>query len=131
MSYIKNIIRLTEENATFRTVVYTGTKTQLVVMNIPPAEEIGEEVHEHVEQLLFVQKGYAKVFLDGKETDAAAGDVIIVSPGVKHNIINSGTEELKIYTIYAPANHIDGRVHQTKADADADTEDEAFGESVR
>jgi mannose-6-phosphate isomerase-like protein (cupin superfamily) len=130
MSYIKNIALLTEQNTAFRTVLYTGEKTQLVLMDIPPAEEIGEELHPHVEQILFVQSGYAKVILDGKETDAAAGDVVIVTPGVKHNVINSGINPLKIYTVYAPANHIDGRVHQTKADAEADTEDEAFGEAV-
>jgi hypothetical protein len=34
---------------------------------------------------------------------------------------------LRIYTTYAPPNHIDGRIHATKADADADEADEAFG----
>jgi hypothetical protein len=34
------------------------------------------------------------------------------------------------YAVYAPPNHIDGRVHHAKAEADADAEDEAFGEGV-
>lgn len=131
MSYIKNILSLTESNETFRTVVYTGAKSQLVVMAVPPGGEIGEETHAHVEQTLYIQQGTAKTILDGKEQNVAAGDIVVVTPGTRHNIINVGADPLKLFTIYAPANHIDRRMHQTKADADADTEDEAFGEGVQ
>lgn len=130
MSYITNIINATEENSNFRKVLFTGKKSQLVVMNIPPGSEIGKEKHLHVEQTLFILSGQAKVTLDGKETEIGIGDVVVVSPGVKHNITNTGTETLKIYTIYAPANHIDGKIHLTKEEADADSEDEKFGESI-
>lgn len=130
MSYITNIIKKTEENTNFRTVLFTGDKSQLVVMNIPVGGEIGKEKHSHVEQSLFIMSGNAKAILDGKETEIGAGDVVVVTPGVKHNIVNTGTESLKVYTVYAPANHIDGRIHVTKEEADADTEDEKFGESV-
>lgn len=131
MSYIKNIITQTEQNTMFREVLYTGTKTQLVVMDIPPEGEIGEETHPHVEQLLFIHFGRGKAVLDGEETALKPGDVVVVSPGVRHNIINTDEVPLKLYTVYAPANHIDGRVHRTKADADLDVEDETFGEGVR
>jgi len=109
MSYSTNIIKKTEENSNFRTVLFTGGKSQLVVMSIPPQGEIGEETHHHVEQTLFFLSGEGKAILNGEA---------------------SRVEALKIYTIYAPANHIDGRVHATKAIADADSEDEAFGEKV-
>jgi mannose-6-phosphate isomerase-like protein (cupin superfamily) len=130
MSYITNIIKKTEENTNFRTVLFTGQKSQLVVMNIPPGGEIGKEKHAHVEQSIFILSGSATSTLDGKETVIGAGDVVVVTPGTQHNIINTGTEPLMVYTVYAPANHIDGRVHVTKEDADADAEDEKFGESV-
>jgi mannose-6-phosphate isomerase-like protein (cupin superfamily) len=130
MTYITNIIKETEENTNFRTVLFTGDKSQLVVMSIPAGGEIGKEKHAHVEQTIFILSGQAKVTLDGKETEMGVGDVVVVTPGVKHNLINSGTESLKVYTIYAPANHIDGRVHETKEDADVDVEDEKFGESI-
>lgn len=131
MSHILNIDNETEHNPHFRKVVFTGEKTQLVVMNIPAGGEIGEETHAHVEQALFIRSGSARVVLDGKEQSAAAGDAVIVTPGTRHNIINAGTDPLIIFTLYAPPNHIDGRIHKTKADADADTADEAFGEAVR
>lgn len=130
MSFITNIIKKAEDNSLFREVVYTGEKSQLVVMNIPVGGEIGEEVHAHVEQSLFFLSGKGTSVLDGKEQQVGAGDVLIVTPGTRHNVINSGTDPLKVYTVYAPANHIDGRVHKTKADADVDVEDEAFGEAV-
>jgi mannose-6-phosphate isomerase-like protein (cupin superfamily) len=130
MSYITNIIKKTEENTNFREVLFTGEKSQLVVMNIPIGGEIGEEMHSHVEQTLFFKQGSAKVILDGKETEVGVGDVVVVTPQTRHNIVNVGTEPLMIYTVYAPVNHIDGRIHKTKADADADVEDEDFGKEV-
>lgn len=47
---------------------------------------------------------------------------MIVPAGAGHNIINTGSEPLKLYTLYAPPNHRDGVVHPTRADAQADTE---------
>lgn len=130
MTYITNIITKTKENTNFRTVLFTGERSQLVVMNIPSGGEIGKEKHPHVEQSLFILSGKATVTLDGEKSEVGSGDVVVVTPGVKHNLINSGAEPLLVYTLYAPANHIDGRVHGTKEDADADTEDEKFGEAV-
>jgi mannose-6-phosphate isomerase-like protein (cupin superfamily) len=127
MSQISNIKKLTEDNTNFRKVIFTGEKSQLVVMNIPVGGEIGEEVHPHVEQTLYIESGSAKAILDGVETNASAGEVVVVTPGVTHNVLNAGDGDLKLWTVYAPANHIDGRIHATKAEADADIEDEEFG----
>jgi mannose-6-phosphate isomerase-like protein (cupin superfamily) len=130
MSYSVNILEETEENNFFRKVLFTGDRTQLVVMDIKPGEDIGEEVHPHVEQILFNLSGFGQSVLDGIKMPFNAGDVVVVNPGVRHNFVNVGTDSLKIYTVYAPANHIRERSHRTKADAVADTEDEKFGESV-
>jgi mannose-6-phosphate isomerase-like protein (cupin superfamily) len=79
-----------------------------------------------VEQVLYIRSGQGTVMLDGRSSPFEAGDIVVVTPGTRHNFLNTGSEDLKITTVYAPPNHIDGRVHRTKADADADTEDEAF-----
>ena len=129
MSFRSNLKTLTDENSYFRHVIFTGKKSQLVVMSVPPGGEVGDEVHGHVEQTLYFQSGSGESILDGEVQTITAGDVVIVTPGTKHNFKNTGTEPLKVATVYVPANHIDGRVHITKADADADSEDEAFGES--
>jgi mannose-6-phosphate isomerase-like protein (cupin superfamily) len=127
MSYITNIIGETKNNTNFRKVLFTGNKSQLVVMEIPVGGEIGEESHEHVEQTLFFLSGSAKAVLNDEEKPIATGDVLVVTPGTKHNVINTGTEVLKVYTVYTPPNHIDGRIHKTKADADNDVADEEVG----
>jgi mannose-6-phosphate isomerase-like protein (cupin superfamily) len=129
MSYITSIFEEVESNSNFRKVLFTGEKSQLVVMDIPPGGEIGEEVHPNVEQTFFFLSGFGKAVIDGEETEVSAGDMAVVTPGVKHNFLNIGSESLKLATIYAPANHIDGRIHATKEDADEDTEDEEFGHS--
>jgi mannose-6-phosphate isomerase-like protein (cupin superfamily) len=129
MSYITDIFEEVESNSNFRKVLFTGEKSQLVVMDIPVGGEIGEEVHPNVEQTLFFLSGSGKAVIDGEETEVSAGDVAVVTPGAKHNFLNTGSESLKVATIYASANHIDGRIHATKEDADKDTEDEEFGHS--
>lgn len=130
MSYHSHVSQITEATNDFRRVLATGSKSQLVVMNIPPGEEVGEETHPNTEQTLFFQSGIGEALVGEERFSIRAGDIVMVSPGTRHNFTNIGTEPLKIITVYAPAHHIDGRVHHTKADADADEEDEVFGESM-
>jgi len=128
--YHANIVCTTNENEDFRRVLNTGFHTQLVAMNIPVKGEIGLETHAHVEQVFFILHGHALAIVDGTSVKLDSGDVLVVPPRTSHNIINTGKEALKIYTLYAPPNHLPDRVHHTKADADADVEDEAFGHAV-
>ncbi len=129
LSYVGNIGTIVQKNDNFREVLFTGTKSQLVVMSIPVKGEVGEEIHEHVEQTLYIISGICKVILDDVEHVVSGGDVVVVTPGTKHNFINVGEDIVKIITTYSPPNHIDGRVHTTKEDADNDSEDEAIGHS--
>jgi mannose-6-phosphate isomerase-like protein (cupin superfamily) len=130
MSYIGHVQEIATENTNFRKVLFTGVLSQLVVMNIPLGGEIGEETHDHVEQTLFILSGEGETLLDGVVTPVGAGDAIVVTPGTRHNIRNTGTTPLQIVTVYAPPNHIDGRIHATKADADTDDADEEFGHAI-
>jgi len=131
MVYVGNIEEVTEQNSNFRKVVFTGHHLQLVAMSLKPGEDIGEEVHPKVDQFFRIEKGEGKVIMDGQEQMFTEGFAIVVPSGTYHNIVNtSSTEDLKLYTIYTPANHIDGIVHVTKEDALNDKEDEAFSEKV-
>lgn len=130
MSYLINVAQAAAQNENFRTVLFTASKSQLVVMRIPVGGDIGEETHAHVEQILYFQTGTGKAILDGKESALNPGDVLVVTPGTKHNILNTGTEPLTIITVYVPPNHLNGTAHKTKADAVADAKDEAFGEAI-
>ncbi len=128
MSYTANVLSQVAANANFRQVIFTGAKSQLVLMSLKPGEDIGEETHQHVEQILFNFSGTGKAVLDGQESPFNPGDVVIVTPGTKHNLINTGATDMKIYTVYVPANHIDGTIHPTKEAAQADDKDEEFGQ---
>ncbi len=127
MPYITDVIKETEQNTNFRKVLFTGTRSQLVVMSISPGGEVGEETHTYTEQTLFFLSGSGKAILDGKESPIQAGSVVVVTPGTKHNFINTGTVALKLYTVYSPPNHMDGLIEATKADADANVQDEEYG----
>lgn len=126
-----NIVKATAENTDFRHVLFTGAKSQLVVMSIPPGGEVGKETHTYVEQTLYFQSGTGEAILDGKTMPIGPGDVVVVTPGTEHNFVNTGKTPLQIFTTYAPPNHIDGRIQHTIDDEKADTADEAFGQAVR
>jgi mannose-6-phosphate isomerase-like protein (cupin superfamily) len=110
--------------------LFTGKNSQLVIMSIPPGTDVGAEIHKYTEQTLFFLSGTGEGELDGKKFPIGPGDAVTVVPGTEHNFTNTGTVPLQIYTVYAPPNHIDGRVHVTKADADADAADDAVGETA-
>ena len=121
--WVGDIERQTLDNETFRTVVFTGGNMQLTVMSIEPGDDIGAEVHDGHDQFLRIESGSARVELGG--SDGAPQDVheveddwaVIVPSGTWHNVINTGSEPLKVYSLYAPPEHPDGTVHRTKADA--------------
>ena len=120
IGYVGPIERQTLENTCFRQVLFTGPHSQLVVMCLRPGEDIGDEVHAHVDQFFRIEKGEAKFVLNEKEEHRVRdGDAVVVPAGTYHNVINtSKTLELKLYTIYSPPNHPDKTVHKTKADAE-------------
>ena len=119
--FVQDIEGLAVSNAQFRRVLYTATHCQLVLMALKPKEEIGAEVHK-LDQFFRVEQGTGEAVLDGVRTEIRAGFAVLVPAGAKHNIINTGTVPMKLYTLYAPPNHRDGVVHPTRADAEADSE---------
>ena len=119
--FLESIEDLTIKNTDFRRVVYTAKHCQLVLMALKAGEEIGAEVHK-LDQFFRVEEGTGEAVLDGVRSSLRAGFAIVVPAGAKHNIINTGTVPLKLYTLYAPPNHRDGVVHRTRKDAEADSE---------
>lgn len=111
----------TLENGYFRQVLFTGKYCQLVVMSLQPGEQIGNEVHEHVDQFFRIEDGEARFVLNGTEEHRiSAGAAAIIPAGTFHNVINaSDTRPLKLYTLYSPPNHPDGTIHKDKAEAEA------------
>lgn len=114
----------TLKNSDFRRVLYTGKFSQLVLMNLKPGEEIGEEVHDTIDQFFRFEEGEGIVTVDDMQYKVKDGSAVIVPSGAKHNCINtSKTADLKLYTIYSPPEHIDKTVRRTKAQAEAEPEE--------
>ena len=115
VGYVDNIEKITEENANFRQVLYTGKYSQLVVMSLQAGEDIGMEVHPTVDQFFRIEEGEGKVIMNGEEAAFGPGSAIVVPAGTQHNVI--AETPVKLYTIYSPPNHPAGTIHVTKAQA--------------
>lgn len=124
IGWVADVERATLDNDTFRTVLYTGEHTQLTVMRLGPGEDIGREMHPHLDQFLRLEQGSARVELGRSEDDVGETHeveddwAIIVPAGVWHNVVNTGSGDVKLYSLYSPPEHPDGTVHRTKEDAE-------------
>jgi mannose-6-phosphate isomerase-like protein (cupin superfamily) len=121
--YVVALEKETRKNSDFRRVLYTGKHSQLVLMNIRPGDEIGEETHVDVDQFFRFEGGEGKVIIDGVEHRVKDGDGVIVPAGARHNVVNTSKRaNLKLYTIYSPPEHQDGVVRHTRKEAMASEE---------
>lgn len=113
--YHQDIEHSTLGNDNYRNVVATGKHMQIVLMSLKPKEEIGMEVHEHVDQFFRIEEGEGIAIVNGQQMELRNGIGLLVPAGAQHNIINtSATESLKLYTIYAPPNHPANTLQQNK-----------------
>jgi len=124
--YVDDIEQATVANADFRRVLYTGKNLQLVLMTLPPGCDIGEEVHEDRDQFFRIEEGEGTIAIDGVDNRVEDDFAVIVPAGARHNVINSGSRPLKLYTIYAPPEHRDGVVHKDKEQAERDHDNDHF-----
>ena len=118
--YVDDIERATIANEDFRRVLYTGKHLQLVLMTLPPGCDIGEEVHEDRDQFFRIEEGEGEIRIDGVANRVEDDFAVIVPAGARHNVINTGDEPLRLYTLYGPPEHRDGIVHETKEQAERD-----------
>ncbi|MFA5776364.1 MAG: cupin domain-containing protein [Patescibacteria group bacterium] len=115
--YCANIEELTLANNYFRQVLFTAPHSQLVLMALLPGEEIGMEVHAEHDQFFRFEQGSGEVVIAGDRHQVRDGFAVVVPAGANHNVKNTGESVLKLYTIYSPAEHKNGTVHKTKAEA--------------
>lgn len=125
--YVDDIEKVTEENNDYRRVIYTGKHMQLVLMTLQPGEEIGEEVHEDIDQFFRFEKGNGEVVIDGVTHKIKSDFGVIVPAGASHNVINTGNKPLRLYTLYGPPEHRKDVLQPTKAD---ETEEHFDGETT-
>ncbi len=123
--FVVDINKATLQNPNFRTALWTGDHLQLTLMNIPVGGEVGLEAHPYLDQFLRIEEGYGRVMMGSSsdnldyETNVGSDYAIFVPAGTWHNLVNTGNQPIKLYSIYAPTQHPHGTIHTTKADADA------------
>jgi mannose-6-phosphate isomerase-like protein (cupin superfamily) len=117
MAFNEDIVKRAKANSYFREVLSTGPNSQVVVMSIPPGGDIGSEVHPDVDQVLVFVQGEGEAILDGQKSVIAVNRLVHVPAGTRHNFVNTGKADLRLYTIYAPPEHAPGTIHKTKAEA--------------
>jgi mannose-6-phosphate isomerase-like protein (cupin superfamily) len=120
--FVQNIEALAEDNRDFRRVLYTSQHSQLVLMTLPPGEHSGAEVHPDVDQFFRVEEGMGEVLIGEKRMPIGPGAAIVIPAGTRHDILNTGSAPLNLYTLYSPPHHRDGVVHRTREDAERDKE---------
>lgn len=116
--YGEDVFRLARENEDFRRVLYTTERSQLVLMAVQAGDEIGEETHEGIDQVLAFVDGEGEAVIEGEHRPVRAGSVVVVPGGTRHNFLANGGSPLKLFTIYTPPEHPDGTIHRTKEEAD-------------
>ncbi len=120
--YIADIEQLTEDNQDFRQVLYTGSNLQLVLMALKPGQSIGVETHATHDQFFRIEKGKGEALIDGVARKVKGGDCVVVPAGAVHDLTNTGSKSLQLYTLYGPPEHMDHLVQKTKAEAVASHE---------
>jgi mannose-6-phosphate isomerase-like protein (cupin superfamily) len=119
VAFNEDIVKRARANSYFREVLATGPNCQVVVMSIPPGGDIGSEVHDDVDQVLVFVQGEGEAILDGATSAVGPDRLVHVPAGTRHNFVNTGKVDLRLYTIYAPPEHKPGTIHRTKAEAEA------------
>jgi len=113
--YVINIEKETVQNEDYRRVLYTTKHSQLVVMAIQPGDEIGEETH-NLDQFIRFEKGIGRVVIDGVGYEVEDDFAVVIPAGACHNVVNTGADVMKLYSLYMPPEHKHGIVHKLKSD---------------
>jgi mannose-6-phosphate isomerase-like protein (cupin superfamily) len=114
--FIVQASQLAKENTNYRKVLYTTEKSELTLMSVPVGDEIPKETHKVVDQVFIIVEGQAEAVVDSHKVALSPESVLLVPAGTEHTIKNTGSSDLKLFTIYSPAQHPAGTIHKTKAD---------------
>lgn len=123
--WVGDIGRNARDNEAFRRVVWTGTHVQLTVMRLAPGEDIGLEAHPHLDQFLRIEEGRVRLDLGPEEDqieehhELDAGAAFVVPAGTWHDVVNVGSSDVTLSSLYSPPEHPDGAIHRTKEEAEA------------
>lgn len=116
MVFVIDIEKATIENDDYRRVIYTTKNQQLVLMSIPPNDDIPLEIHPDIDQFIRFESGEGEVRIGKNESKVYKvkdGLSITIDMGTYHHIVNTGNIPLKLYSIYSGPEHPLGLVQKT------------------
>lgn len=114
--FVADIVTLAKQNTNFREEIKTANHTQVVLMSLKPGEDIGMEVHKHIDQILVFVQGNGEAIINGQKYPIKEGTLAFVPADTPHNFINTGNTDMKLYTTYSPPNHYAGVLQKDKSD---------------
>ena len=82
--------------------LFRGPHTDWGVILLKPGQRLGGHYHHEVEETFFFLEGRAKIYVDGVEYQATAGDGFRLVAPEKHDIINDSESDVKMVFIKYP-----------------------------
>jgi len=98
---------ITADGSTIRELagVPTGNASQqsLAEATVPRGGETIEHFHRTSEEIYLFTSGMGRMRLGDHESDVRAGDVVVIAPGVRHKLVNVGSDPLVLLCCCSPA----------------------------
>ncbi len=74
----------------------------LAEATVPAGGATVEHLHRETEELYLVTAGQGRMRLEGEERDVRVGDCVVIPPGARHTIANTGDAPLRLLCCCAP-----------------------------
>lgn len=75
----------------------------VAIATIPAGKASLMHYHPVAEESYYILKGEARIILGEEENELQPGQVVLIPPGLKHKIYNTGNEELEFLVVCVPA----------------------------
>jgi mannose-6-phosphate isomerase-like protein (cupin superfamily) len=75
----------------------------LAEATVEPGGETAEHYHPRAEELYYFVSGAGRMRLGGEEGPVRVGDCVVIAPGTRHKLFNTGSEPLVLLCCCAPA----------------------------
>ena len=112
-----NIKKMAKDNKAFRHVMDTGKYGQMVLISLHKGEDLGDEIHPTIDELYYVVDGEGEIRLDGKPYPFGEHSAMLVPAGMRHDIVNTGKDDLKLFAFFTSPLHPENEVMMTREKA--------------
>jgi mannose-6-phosphate isomerase-like protein (cupin superfamily) len=79
-----------------------GKQQSVAEATVPPGTETIEHFHRTSEEVYLFTAGEGRMRLGDEQGSVRAGDAVVIPPGVRHKLWNTGSQELVLLCCCAP-----------------------------